>query len=104
MSKGGNEMSEQTVAHATTLDTPTIQQSMLTTVDNPFDPFTQFDDWYAFDVGKNYNTCQYLGRIVRTSDSLSEADQDIAIENAIDEIVRLNILGIYRKVFSSIDK
>jgi hypothetical protein len=71
---------------------------MLTTIDNPFDPFTQFDEWKAFDEQKGYFTCAYLARIVKTSDELSEADEDLAIEQAINEIVRLNVLGIYRKV------
>lgn len=72
--------------------------SMLTTTDNPFDPFTQFDDWYAFDEAKGYHTCSYLARITRSSPDLSEADDDLAQEQAIDEIVNLNILGIYKKV------
>ncbi len=72
--------------------------SMLTTLDNPYNPFTQFDEWYEFDVEKGYNTCNYLARIVKTSDDLSEEDESLAIEEAIDEIVSLNILGIYIKV------
>ncbi|MCX7817561.1 MAG: hypothetical protein N2317_08670, partial [Syntrophales bacterium] len=75
-----------------------MRQSMLTTIDNPFDPFTQFDDWFAFDEGKGYHSCAYLARIAKTSDELSQQDEDLAIEQAIDEIVTLNILGIYRKV------
>lgn len=75
-----------------------MEPSMLTTVDNPFNPFTQFDDWYAFDVGKGYHTCAYLARITKTSDELSEQDEDVAIESAIDEIVSLNILGIYKRI------
>ena len=71
---------------------------MLTTVDNPFDPFTQFEKWQAFDESKGYYTCAYLARIAKVSDELSEADELLAIEQAIDEIVRMNILGIYRKV------
>ena len=71
---------------------------MLTTIDNPFDPFTQFDQWKTFDEQKGYFTCAYLARIAKTSDELSEADEDLAIEQAINEIVRLNILGIYRKI------
>ncbi len=75
-----------------------MEDSMLTTSDNPFNPFIQFNEWYAFDVGKGYNTCAYLARIAKTSDQLSEKDEAIAIESAIDEIVKFNILGIYLKV------
>ena len=75
-----------------------LTEHMLTTVDNPYDPFTDFDQWNAYDQSKGYNTCSYLARIVRTSDELSEPDQSLAIELAIDEIVELNVLGIYKKV------
>lgn len=71
---------------------------MLTTVDNPFDPFTRFKEWYAFDTSKGYYTSSYLARIVVTSEELSEADQDLALEQAIDEIVAFNIPPIYKKV------
>ena len=71
---------------------------MLTTIDNPYNPFTQFDEWLLYDMQKGYNTINYLARVCPTSDSLSQADEDAAIEYAIDEICRLNILGIYRKV------
>ena len=71
---------------------------MLTTIDNPFDPFDKFDDWYAYDEDKGYHSCAYLARIVKTSDELSDADNDLAIEEAIDEIVRMNINGMYKKV------
>lgn len=74
--------------------------TMLTTADNPFDPFTQFDEWQMFDEAKGYNTCAYLARIAKTSDELSETDQNLAIQSAIDEIVRINVLGIYKKVLA----
>ena len=77
-----------------------MTEHMLTTVDNPFDPFTQFDEWFAFDHNQGYNTPEFLARIARTSDDLSEADQSLAIEEAIDEIVRENVLGLYRKIAS----
>lgn len=79
-----------------------MDEHMLTTVDNPYDPFTQWDEWDAYDRACGYNTTSYLARVVRTSDELSEADQSLAIEQAIDEIVEMNILGIYRKVARSV--
>lgn len=71
---------------------------MLTTVDNPYDPVTQWDDWFAFDMAHGYNTPGLLARAIVTSDELSEADQDDAIEEAIDEIIRENSLGNLKKV------
>jgi len=71
---------------------------MLTTVDNPFSPVTQWDDWLKFDDDMGYNTPGMLARIAIVGESLSENDQDQAIEDAIDEIVRENVLGLYRKV------
>ena len=54
----------------------------LTTTDNPFDPFTQFDKWFAFDEAKGYHSCSYLARIARTSDEFSAEDQQREIERA----------------------
>jgi hypothetical protein len=75
-----------------------MDKHMLTTVDNPYDPFTMFDEWYAYDSSAGYHTTQFLARIVRTSHNLSDVDNDVAIESAMAEIVRENVLGIYRLV------
>lgn len=75
-----------------------MMDHMLTTVDNPYSPFTQFDQWLAFDTEKGYNTSGLLARIVVTSDELSEADQSVAIELAISEIVQENVSGMHRMV------
>lgn len=71
---------------------------MLTTIDNPFDPFTEFTNWFEFDVLKGYNSCQYLQRIANVSDYFTEEEQEARINEAIDEIIRLNPLKIYKKV------
>ena len=73
----------------------------LTTIDNPFDPFTQFEAWYQYDEGKGYHSCAYLARIARTSDQLSGAENEQEIERAIDDIIKYNPLGIYKKVKTS---
>ncbi len=74
------------------------KECMLTTVDNPYDPFTQFDEWYEFDRLKGYDTCGYLARIARTSSNLSDELNTLAINDAINEICHYNWRGIYRKV------
>ena len=75
---------------------------MLTTTDNPYDPFTQFNDWYRYDVDKGYDSCGLLSRCCPTSSDLSEVENKIAIEIAIDEICKYNLSGKHIKVVRDI--
>lgn len=70
----------------------------LTTIDNPFNPFEQFVPWFLFDEEKGYHSCAYLGRIARTSDQLTEDENDLEVERAIDEIIKYDFMNIYKKV------
>lgn len=76
---------------------PTVEY-MLTTVDNPFDPFDQFKEWLAYDHRLGYDTPGLLAYVTYTSDELSEIDQLIAVQDAIDEVVKENVMGVHRKV------
>lgn len=71
---------------------------MLTTIDNPYSPFTQPDAWYGFDRQMGYYTPEYLARIAKTSMALSDAQNEAITNDAINEIVSMDLLGIYRKV------
>lgn len=71
---------------------------MLTTIDNPFDPFEDFSSWYMFDVLHGYNSCAYLARIAKTSDQFTEKENQEEIENAIDEIIQHDFMNIYVKL------
>lgn len=70
----------------------------LTTFDNPYNPFEQFTSWFLFDEEKGYHSCAYLGRIARTSDQLSEEENNQEVERAIDEIIKYDFRNIYKKV------
>ena len=70
----------------------------LTTFDNPFDPIDQFDSWFLYDIEKGYNTCERLARFANTSDQLTEKENNEEIERAIDEIVAIDFLNVYKKV------
>lgn len=78
-----------------------MADSMLTTVDNPFDPFTQYDAWNVWDQSHGYNTMAFIARVIRTSDELSEADQQQAIDDAIDTIASENVSGMHKKVLAN---
>jgi hypothetical protein len=45
-----------------------------------------------------YNTAAFLDRIAKVSNDLSQPDQALAIQNAIDEIVQENVSGMWKKV------
>lgn len=74
------------------------KQIGITTIDNPYNPFTQFIDWFFFDASRGYNTSSLLARIAKTSNSLSDEENNKEIERAIDEIIKLDFRNIYKKI------
>lgn len=74
----------------------------LTTFDNPYDPFTQFDSWFLYDVEKGYNTCAFLDRVINEAPS-SHDPSDSAISEAIDKIVKNDIFNMYKKVSRTLE-
>lgn len=73
------------------------KEVMLTTKDNPHNPFTEFDDWFMFDELQGYHTCGYIDRIAKTSNDLPDEINKLIIDVAIEEIVALEP-EIYKKV------
>ena len=71
---------------------------MLTTFDNPYNPFDEFTSWFMFDEEKGYHSCAYLGSIAKTSEQLSDEENAQEIERAIDEIIKYDFQNIYKKV------
>ena len=71
---------------------------MLTTIDNPFNPFDDFTSWFMYDVEKGYNSCSYVARIAKTSEQFTEKENNAEIERAIDEIIEHDFMNIYVKV------
>ena len=72
--------------------------SAITTFDNPYDPFDNFNSWLMFDMDKGYNSCGLLDRFAKTSDSLSEEENNIIIDKAIDDIIIHDPLNIYKEL------
>lgn len=75
-----------------------MRQVMLTTKDNPFNPFDDFDSWYQYDMDHGYDTCGHLARLTFTSDSLSDEENLREMERAIKSIIVLDPFDLYRRV------
>lgn len=77
---------------------------MLTTFDNPYDPFEQFTLWWLFDKQKGYNSCERLASLIQphiTSD-MTDKEIDEITENAIDELIKIDFLNVFTKAFRNI--
>ena len=80
-----------------------MAQVMLTTIDNPYNPFTHFDEWYQFDLDaarreNRPDCCSYLARIFAESDDIGDNEWNEIDEAVIDDIVELNLTGKFMKV------
>ena len=71
---------------------------MLSTIDNPYNPFEDFDQWFMYDVDHGYNSCERVDRYAQTSNSLTDEENMEELERAIDEIIKDDILDRYIKV------
>ncbi len=74
------------------------KQIHITTIDNPFDPFKDFDDWFQFDIEKGYYSCSKIARIVENIENAEEKQEDELLEEAIDRLIEIDPLDIYRKL------
>ena len=71
---------------------------MLSTIDNPYDYFTDFKKWFLYDIEKGYNSCSILARIVDIPDDCTDAEANAEIERAIDEFIKHDFLNIRMKI------
>lgn len=74
---------------------------MLTTVDNPYNPFNQFTSWLMFDKEKGYDSCEYLARVVNLTEDMTQKEIDEEEHRAIDQIIANDFLGIYKRVYET---
>lgn len=70
-------------------------KQMLTTFDNPFNPFVDFRSWYMFDCEMQHNTCGRLARLVDVNSEMTEKEIDEAKQEAMNFIVKYDLEGIF---------
>lgn len=87
------------MADITNTDNTILIESRLTTIDNPYNPFDQFDQWFLFDVEKGYNTCARLARLLNINDDMTDLEEGIEVQRAQDALIQYDALDIYKKVY-----
>lgn len=82
-----------TIVEEDDYDKSEVKELMLSTSDNPYNPFTQFREWYAFDIANGYNTCSYLARVCELSEDVCDRETRLSINDAIEEALMFNLTG-----------
>lgn len=75
--------------------TKEVVPMILSTSDNPYNPFGQWDEWYAYDEDHGYHTSSYVARLAFFGESLSDDENQIAVNEAIRKIYSVNPKGLY---------
>lgn len=73
----------------------------LTTVDNNYDPSIDYDAWLNEDMRLGYDCCGKLARMAEYlgwNEELSDEKQEAIIEDAIDLLISIDFLSIFRKI------
>ena len=73
-------------------------ECMLSTFDNPFNPFEQFDNWFMFDIEKGYYSASKLARLANITDDMTEQEYNEEVERAIDTLIKYDFTNTYTKV------
>lgn len=76
-----------------------LNDVMLTTNDNPYNPFDQFEQWLLYDKEMGYNTCERLMRVAapKLFDGMSQKEEDAAIDQAMDDLIEVDVLNVFVK-------
>lgn len=72
---------------------------MITTMDNPWNPFTHFDEWYDWDDKCGYHTCRWIALFAKASIYLDDDTNQAMHDVGVDEFLSINPFGIHMKVY-----
>lgn len=70
----------------------------ITTFDNPYDPFEEFTLWDLFDKEKGYYSNHKVARLVHFEEDMTELEMLQENERAIDLLISLDFMNVFKKV------
>lgn len=75
-----------------------LEETFITTIDNPFNPFDDFASWFLFDIEKGYYTCNKIARLSKITEDMTEKEENEEIKRIIERLIEIDPLDIYIKV------
>lgn len=76
-----------------------MSHCMVTTMDNPWNPFDHPREWQAYDRSHGYRTRDLLAYFSFNSTKLEEEDYQEELNNAIDRLLEFNPFGMHYKLY-----
>ena len=77
---------------------------LLTTIDNPYDPFEEFSLWNLFDKEKGHNTCELIGRLSRMSFDMTSKEEEEEYDRVVDFIILHDLQDKYKRFYKNENK
>lgn len=79
----------------------TDEELMITTIDNPYNPKTEYDKWRQYDMDNGHNTEEFIARLVDMEDDF-DVDDELKVNEltnkVIQDIINLDVIGTYTLV------
>ena len=78
------------------------ENAMLTTIDNPYSPFTEYEQWKEFDTVYNHNTYEtlaVLGSFGLLESELSEVEFEQHVNDTMNKLIDTDPIGLWIKVW-----
>lgn len=76
-----------------------MKSCRITTIDNPWNPYTDFLKWWEHDHEFGYNTLEMVAYFAKTSTELEEEDYIDEVSYAIDKVLEINPFGRHIKIY-----
>lgn len=74
---------------------------LLTTIDNPYNPFDDFSLWELFDKEKGHNTCDLIGRLSQITDEMTQREEEAEYDRVADFIIRYDPHHKYKRFYKN---
>lgn len=89
------------MSDTTTLEVENAEDLVLTTIDNPYNPKEDYDNWRRWDIENGYHTEEYLARMMDVPldvDMDDEVTLSLIADRAMQEIIEHDMAQIYKLV------
>ena len=77
---------------------------MLTTVDNPYNPFEQFAQWDLYDKEQGHETCSLIARLSQLSYDMTQKEENDEYDRVVELIIQRDPFDKYKKFYKTDDE